>query len=212
MAKQMGFYFDASACNACRACVIACKSKNQLPVGINWRSVYEYGGGNWVPDVDDPSLLVPSNIFAYALSVSCMHCENPVCADICPADALHKRDEDGLVVVDPEACIGCRYCEWACPYGAPQFDEEAGVMTKCDGCVDLVENGEEPYCTAACVMRALEFGDLEELRAKYGDVDAIEPLPEADLTKPAIVITPHRHAQESGEGTGRLLNLELEEV
>jgi anaerobic dimethyl sulfoxide reductase subunit B (iron-sulfur subunit) len=208
MAKQMGFYFDSSACNACRACVVACKSKNNLPVDINWRRVYEYGGGGWVPDGNDRSFLVPSNIFAYALSVACMHCQNPICVSACPAGSMLKRDEDGLVVIDIDNCIGCRYCEWACPYGAPQFDEERGVMTKCDGCVDLVERGETPYCAAACVMRALEFGDIEELRAKYGDVAAIEPLPAADVTNPSVVITPHRHAQFSGQGTGRIFNLE----
>lgn len=208
MAKQMGFYFDSSACNGCKACMVACKSKNDLPVGINWRRVYEYGGGSWVPDSSDRTLMVPNNVFAYALSIACMHCDNPLCVDACPAGSLFKRDEDGLVIIDDENCIGCRYCEWACPYGAPQFDEEAGVMTKCDGCVDLVEQGETPYCAASCVMRALEFGDIEELRARYGDTAAVEPLPQADLTRPSLVITPHRHAQFSGEGTGRILDLE----
>lgn len=208
MAKQMGFYFDSSACNGCKACMVACKSKNDLPVGINWRRVYEYGGGSWVPDANDRTLMVPNNIFAYALSIACMHCDNPLCVDACPAGGLIKRDEDGLVVIDEENCIGCRYCEWACPYGAPQFDEETGIMTKCDGCVDLVEQGETPYCAAACVMRALEFGDIEELRARHGDTAAVEPLPQADLTRPSLVITPHRHAQFSGEGTGRILDLE----
>lgn len=207
MAKQMAFYFDASACNGCKACVIACKSENNLPVGINWRRVHEYGGGSWVPDPDDPSLLVPSNLFAYALSAACMHCENPVCADACPASAIYKRD-DGVVIIDPDQCIGCRYCEWACPYGAPQFDEESGIMTKCDFCYDLLDKGESPFCTAACVMRALEFGELGELRAKYGNVDAIEPLPTADITGPALVVTPHKDSQPSGQGTGRILGPE----
>ena len=208
MAKQLGFYFDSSACNGCKACMVACKSKNNLPVDINLRRVYEYGGGGWVPDPNDRSFLVPNNIFAYAVSVACMHCEDPLCVESCPAGGLIKREEDGLVVIDEENCIGCRYCEWACPYGAPQFVEERGVMTKCDGCVDLVERGETPDCVAACVMRALEFGDIEELRSKHGDIAAIEPLPPADITKPSLVITPHRHAQFSGEGTGRILDLE----
>ena len=78
-------------------------------------------------------------------------------------------------------------------------------MTKCNFCEDLLAEGETPYCVAACVMRALDYGELSELQAKYGNVDAIEPLPAADLTDPALVITPHRHAQISGEGTGEII-------
>lgn len=207
MAKQYAFHFDASACNGCKACTIACKSKNDLPVGITWRRVYEYGGGGWVQDKEDRNLMIPNNIYAYAMSVACMHCEKPLCAEVCPTGAITKG-EDGIVVIDAEKCIGCRYCEWACPYGAPQFDEEAGNMTKCDMCQDLVEQGMVPDCVSSCVMRALDFGELEEMREKYGTVNAIEPLPEAKYTKPALVITPHRHSQPSGQGTGRILDME----
>jgi len=204
MAKQMAFHFDASACNGCKACVVACKSKNQLPVGINWRRVTEYGGGNWVPDPSDSTRMLPSNIFAYAVSLACNHCQDPICLESCPTGAISK-DDNGVVKIDQSICIGCRYCEWACPYGAPQFDAAAGVMTKCNFCEDLLDQGETPYCVAACVMRALDFGELSDLQAKYGTVDAIEPLPTADLTKPALVITPHPHAQISGEGTGKII-------
>lgn len=205
MAKQMAFYFDASACNGCKACVVACKSKNALPVRINWRRVTEYGGGGWVPDPDEPKRMLPNNIFAYAVSISCNHCEKPICVESCPTGAMFKREEDGVVLIDESKCIGCRYCEWACPYNGPQFDAEAGVMTKCNFCEDLLAVGETPFCVAACVMRALDYGDAEELRAKYGTVSAIEPLPTADLTEPSLVIKPHRHAHMSGEGTGHII-------
>jgi anaerobic dimethyl sulfoxide reductase subunit B (iron-sulfur subunit) len=206
MAKQLGFYFDASACNGCKACQIACKDKNNLPVGTNWRRVVQYGGGNWLPHLTRPDLVVANNIFAYSMSVACMHCEKPICADVCPAGAITKR-ADGVVLINQDQCIGCRYCEWACPYGAPQFDERKGVMSKCTFCEDSLAKGENPACVDSCPARALEFGELSELRAKYGTANAIEPLPQADMTLPAVVITPHRHAQLSGKGTGRILDL-----
>ncbi len=82
-------------------------------------------------------------------------------------------------------------------------------MTKCNFCEDLVTKGENPVCVDACVMRAIKFGELEELRAQYGSVNAIEPLPSAEITKPSLVLTPHRHAQESGKGTGKILSVEV---
>lgn len=208
MAKQMGFYFDASACNGCKACVIACKSKNNLPVGVTYRRVIQYVGGEWIPNPTNKDLMVPSNVFAYAISSACMHCAEPLCVENCPAGALYKRDEDGLVLFDDGNCIGCRYCLWSCPYGAPHFDEESGKLAKCDFCADLLAEGETPYCVAACVMRALDYGQLDELQAKYGKLNAIEPLPSGDITHPSIVITPHRDSQPSGNGTGKIINFE----
>jgi|SRR5450759_580261 len=203
MTKQLAFYFNASVCNGCKACAIACKSKNDLPVGINWRKIYEYGGGDWVPDPLDSSFLKP-NIFAYAVSVACMHCQNPLCLNVCPAAAISK-DENGIVTIDANLCIGCRYCQWACPYGAPQFNEDAGIMTKCNMCQDIVAQGEKPYCVQACVMRAMDFGELDELRQKYGNIDAVEPLPPSSITNPSFVVTPHKDSQVSGQGKGRIL-------
>lgn len=77
-------------------------------------------------------------------------------------------------------------------------------MTKCDFCQDLQAKGENPACVDACVMRAIEFGELSELRAKYGSVNAVDPLPSADLTHPSLVITPHKNALPSGSGMGKI--------
>ena len=207
MAKQMAFYFDASACIGCKVCQVACQDKNELPADVLWRRVFQYGGGNWV--LQD-KIYTPSNLFNYFLSTACQHCEEPVCRDVCPTGATTKR-ADGVVLIDEAKCIGCRYCEWACPYGAPQFREDLGVMTKCTFCEDLQAKGENPACVDACVMRCLDYGELEELRQKYGALAAIEPLPTAEITQPSLVITPHKHAQLSGKGTGHILNL-AEEV
>lgn len=204
MAKQLAFYFDSSACIGCKACQVACQDKNNLSADIMWRRVFRYGGGNWVQT--SSSVAVPNNLFRYFVSISCQHCQNPACVDVCPTTAMHK-DENGVVSVESEKCIGCRYCEWACPYGAPHFDESVGIMTKCNFCQDLLAEGGAPACVDACVMRALDFGELEELKAKYGSLDAIEPLPSGEYTQPALVITPHRHAELAGEGTGEIMNL-----
>jgi anaerobic dimethyl sulfoxide reductase subunit B (iron-sulfur subunit) len=203
MTKQLAFYFNAQACTACKVCQIACQDKNDLPAEIRWRRVLQYGGGSWI---SQDGFLAPSNVTAYSISFACMHCEQAVCMEVCPTSAISKR-EDGVVLIDGDKCIGCRYCQWACPYGAPQFRDDLGVMTKCTFCEDLLAQGQNPACVDACVMRCLDFGDIEELRQKYGDLDAIEPLPTADITKPALVITPHKHTQLSGKGTGRILNL-----
>jgi anaerobic dimethyl sulfoxide reductase subunit B (iron-sulfur subunit) len=207
MAKQLAFYFDASSCTGCKACAMACKDRSSLPVGVNWRKVYDYGGGGWNSDATHPEIMIPNNVFVYSTSTSCMHCENPACLAACPAKAITKRD-DGVVLIDKNVCIGCRYCEWACPYGAPQFNTALGVMTKCDFCQDLQAQGLNPACVDACPMRALGFGELDALKQAHGTVNAIEPLPAADITHPAIVITPHKHSQPSGKGTGHIIKLE----
>lgn len=206
MAKQLAFYFNASACTDCKACQVACQDKNNLPPAMTYRRVFQYGGGNWVPDSSATNLFRANNVYSYSVSTACMHCQNPLCVEVCPAGAITKR-EDGVVLIDQEKCIGCRYCEWACPYGAPVFDQIKGVMAKCTFCEDLLAQGENPACVDACVMRALEVGELEDLRAKYGDVDAIEPLPTANITSPSVVITPHKNAAVSGAGTGKIQNI-----
>lgn len=205
MGKQLAFYFNASACNGCKACQIACKDKNNLPVGINWRRVAQYGGGNWLPHPTRSDLVVANGIFAYSMSLACMHCQNPACVQVCPTTAITKR-ADGVVLINQDQCIGCRYCQWACPYGAPQFNETKGVMTKCTFCEDLLAQGQNPACVDSCPMRAIEFGELSDLRAKHGAEDAIEPLPVASVTSPSLVITPHKNAQKSSRGTGKILN------
>ena len=204
MTKQLAFYFDASSCIGCKACQVACQDKNNLTAGMKWRRVFNYGGGTWVPK---GASLVPNNIFNYFVSTACMHCQTPLCAEACPAAAITKRD-DGVVLIDQTKCVGCRYCEWACPYGAPVFDSTAGVMTKCTFCQDLLAQGQPPACVGACPTRALDFGELTDLQAKYGTtVNAVEPLPVAEYSHPSVVIEPHKHSQPSGHGTGHILNL-----
>jgi anaerobic dimethyl sulfoxide reductase subunit B (iron-sulfur subunit) len=205
MSKQLAFYVDISKCTGCKACQIACKDKNNLPIGIRWRRVFQYEGGDWVQAADGSWL--PSSVYAYFVSSACAHCQDPICMKVCPTKAIHKRD-DGIVLIDDTKCIGCRYCEWACPYGAPQFNENIGVMTKCNMCYDLVDNGQRPACVDACPYRAMDFGELEELHQKYGDFADPAPLPDPSFTQPSIVYNPSHMTKTSKNGDGHIMNLE----
>ena len=203
MSKQLAFYVNSSACTACKACQIACKDKNNLEVGRLFRRVHEVIGGGWM---QEGSAWVPS-VFAYSMSLACMHCQDPLCLEACPTGATFKN-EDGIVMIDQQKCIGCRYCEMACPYDARQFNQATGTMTKCNMCADLLAQGQKPACVDACPMRALDIGELGALQAKYGATTEVFPLPDAAMTHPSVVITPHPAAQLANPMTARLVNAE----
>ena len=201
--KQFAFYFDSSACSGCKACQVACKDKHGLEVGRLWRRVYEVSGGQWRQE----GSAWQQDVFAYYLSIACNHCEKPVCAEVCPANAIYKR-QDGIVLIDGNRCLGCQYCSWACPYGAMQYNPVSGTMTKCTFCVEEVEAGRPPACVSACPMRALDYGERSELEARYGSLQAIYPLPQTRLTEPALALSPHKDSRQAGEGSVRLSNRE----
>ncbi len=204
MAKQLAFYVNIEKCVGCKACQVACKDKNDLPTGIRWRRVFQYEGGEWV---EEDQQMVPSDVYAYFVSSACMHCDNPVCLQVCPAAAISKRD-DGIVLIDQDKCIGCRYCSWACPYGAPQFNEDLGVMSKCNMCYDLVDKGEKPACVQSCPYRAMDFGPLDELQKEYGKFNAPAPLPDPNITRPSVVYNPSKVTKTTGDTSGHLMNIE----
>jgi anaerobic dimethyl sulfoxide reductase subunit B (iron-sulfur subunit) len=182
---------------------VACKDRHGLRVGLLWRRVYEVAGGEWTRTGEAWT----SSVFAYNMSLACNHCEDPICVEICPTRALTKRD-DGVVLLDSERCVGCRYCSWACPYGAPQYDDQAGHMTKCSFCVEDLDAGRPPVCVAACPLRALDFGDRAELEEKYGAVGKVFPLPETHLTDPSLVVTPHKEAGRASDKSAEVANWE----
>jgi anaerobic dimethyl sulfoxide reductase subunit B (iron-sulfur subunit) len=199
------FVFDASACSGCKACQIACKDKNNLPTGVLWRRVYEISGGSWTNvGAGSPRPGVwETDVFAYNLSIACNHCVHPKCAGVCPTDAYVVRS-DGIVYIDETKCIGCGYCNWACPYSAPSYNPELRYMTKCNFCMDNIDVGLPPACVAACPMRVLDFvsltpGSSPEFGRGVGEralweVPGTEhpyPLPEYSRTEPHLAITPH---------------------
>ena len=189
--KRLAFYFDSSACSGCKTCQMACKDKNDLGPGQLWRRVYEVTGGGWKKRGSSWR----QDVFAYNLSMSCNHCEDPICVKNCPTKALGKR-ADGIVQIDQTLCIGCKYCAWVCPYGAPQFNPEKGVMGKCDFCADYIDQGKNPSCVDACPMRVLDFGDHQELLEKYGPSEHIHPLPDNSITEPSLFIKAHHNAHK----------------
>ncbi|MGA4506970.1 DMSO/selenate family reductase complex B subunit [Propionibacteriaceae bacterium G1746] len=201
--KQLGFSFDQSKCTGCKACQIACKDKNDLPVGVTWRRVAEYTGGGWTTHADGSA---SQDVYSYYTSISCNHCEDAICMEVCPSTAM-RRGDNGIVYVDADVCIGCKYCAMACPYSAPQFDAEAGVMTKCDFCMDRVAEGGEPACVASCPTRALGFGEIVDLR-KTGNGANVAPLPDPDITHPNLVVVPHPKAKPAGSTAGKVGNPE----
>ena len=177
---QIGFYFDQTRCIGCYTCIVACKDWHDVPAGpASWRRVTTIEKGKF------PELLVAF------LSTSCCHCAEPTCVPACPVGAIAKREEDGVVVMDREACLGkdnCELCLEVCPYDVPQFGaEDNAKMQKCDFCLDRLAENKEPICVAACLLRALDAGSLDELEAKYGDAKEAEGFVYSAEVKPSII-------------------------
>ena len=196
------FLFDASACSGCKACQAACKDKNNLPLGVLWRRNYEVGGGEWMHTGDAWS----STVFAYYLSIACNHCVHPKCAGVCPVNAYSVRD-DGIVLLDSSKCIGCGYCAWACPYGAPQYDRMSGTMSKCNLCYDNLDTGLPPACVAACPMRVLDVADQSDLEESGLQSQVVFPMPVTSRTEPRVFVKPHPAAGQSPQSP-QVLNQE----
>ena len=201
--KRLAFYFDSGMCSGCKTCQVACKDKNDLPLGVNWRRVYEVTGGDWI----QKNSAWISDVYAYNVSLSCNHCEDPICQKNCPTNAITKR-EDGIVQIDADLCIGCKYCAWVCPYGAPQFNKTKGVMTKCDFCADYVDEGKNPTCVDSCPMRTFDFGDYDDLKEEHGEEAHIYPLPKPLVTEPSILIKPHKSAKRAANENPEVSNIE----
>lgn len=155
---QYGFLVNVNRCIACGECEEACRLWNRIPESLpSRRRIADY---------------VTKSGKTVHLSYACMHCEHPSCAEVCPAQAITKED-GGIVKVNKDRCIGCKYCYQACPFGIPQYDSVS--MYKCDYCTEAgVELGEPPHCVQACKVHALRYGKMSDLMALSSKCHQVE--------------------------------------
>ena len=167
---KLGLVIDLDICVGCHACAVNCKEWNTGGHMAPLTDLNPYGknpDGVWFNRIHAFEVKTESGegITAY-FPKSCLHCEQAACVTVCPTGASYKRAADGIVLVDESRCIGCKLCSWACPYGAREFDSDAGVMKKCTLCIDRIynENLEEvdrvPACVSTCPAGARHFGNL----------------------------------------------------
>jgi tetrathionate reductase subunit B len=147
--KRYALVIDSRKCINCKACVVACRAENRVPLGYSRDWIGEEHRGTW------PELLAAFE------PEQCHHCADPSCVRVCPTGASFQR-ADGIVVVNEQDCIGCRYCMIACPYSARFFREDKGVVEKCTFCVQRVDRGETPACVETCPSRVRAFGDITD--------------------------------------------------
>ena len=189
---RYGFYYNQARCTGCDTCVVACKDYKMLKPGkafLRKNRPIEQGS------------YMKGDFKRYNMVFSCNHCEEPMCIPACPVGAISQEPGSNIVKINRVSCQGHGECITACPYGAPQMpDDDQEPITldpstptgghraiKCDACYERRQNGEQPVCVSACLMRALEWGPYDELVAKYGDNHVAVGFPVAD-TKPSIII------------------------
>lgn len=161
------FMVDVAKCNGCYNCQLACKDEH---AGNDWRpyaAAQPEIGQFWLKLHDEPEGTIPKVRIHYVAHL-CNHCREAACMNACGAGAMYRRD-DGLVIIDPDRCTGCRTCQDACPYDAIYFNETESLCQKCTGCAHLLDNVEdvkEPRCCEACPTGALSFGDEDDAEVK----------------------------------------------
>lgn len=185
---QYGMLIDTRRCIGCHACTVACKSEFDVPLGVN-RSWVEYTEKGTFPHVDRSFL-----------PRLCNHCSEPPCVRVCPTNATWRDDDNGVVVIDPDVCIGCKYCIQACPYGARFLNPVTGAADKCDFCTHRVTQGIEPSCVNTCIGKARIFGDTHDPNSEISKRISKNPttvLRREMGTHPNVYYIAAEHADES---------------
>lgn len=142
---------DCDRCIGCHSCEVACKNENGVALGEYWNRVWQIGPHGTFPDLEQ-----------YWLPTQCQQCENPSCVRVCPTGASYIDEATGMVLIDKEKCIGCKYCMMACPYGVRSWNAVERKVEKCTLCGQLTSAGLEPACVAACCANARFYGDLDD--------------------------------------------------
>ncbi|QDU65403.1 4Fe-4S dicluster domain-containing protein [Engelhardtia mirabilis] len=187
---QLGFVIDHSRCIGCHACTVACKSENDVPLG-SFRT--------WVKYTEEGQFPAVKRNFSV---LRCNQCTDAPCMTICPTGALSKRD-DGIVDVDPKACIGCKSCMHACPYDALYINDDTGTAEKCHFCAHRTERGLAPACAVVCPTEAIIPGDFDDPNSRVSQMKATGELTARKVeagTKPNVL---YREAAAVGLDPGR---------
>ncbi|MGC8555245.1 MAG: 4Fe-4S dicluster domain-containing protein [Candidatus Acidulodesulfobacterium sp.] len=181
---------DLRKCVGCQACVVACKSENNVPLGVFRTVVQVMETGHMVPDhsgdvvTDEGSYT--ANVKRFSLPRMCNHCDHPPCVEVCPVKATFKR-QDGIVLIDYNVCIGCLTCVQACPYDMRFANPVQHTADKCTLCVHRIDRGLMPACVTSCVGRARKFGDLNNPNSEVSRL--LKEFPTAKL-EPSIGTDP----------------------
>jgi formate dehydrogenase iron-sulfur subunit len=150
MATRYAYSLDLDRCIGCQACVVACKTGNEVPLTDTYIAVSEIVTGK------------SPNFFGTFAHQRCFHCEDAACVTVCPTGALSKWN--GLTIVAPEKCSSCGYCTDACPFHVPHITDNH--VSKCIACFDLVQDGGTPWCAQTCPSQAIKFGEREKILAE----------------------------------------------
>ena len=168
---KLGLVVDLDTCVGCHACATACKQWNTSGTIGPLSDERPYGkdpSGSWLNRIHSYEVGDSPHSKTVNIPMSCMHCETADCVTVCPTGASYKREEDGIVLIDQDKCMGCNLCSWACPYGARELDPDSGTMKKCTLCVDriydeqLPESERQPACVLTCPTSSRVFGDFDD--------------------------------------------------